>query len=96
MRLFDCLFVKTLTKAIGLEPLYKEALANRAFAHLRKYEFKNSRTLSKNSGVTVMAMKDKVEIPADELSKICSDLNAAYNLGDRMPMIAEAIQKHCQ
>ena len=82
-------------KAIELEPLYKESLSNRAFARLRKYEFKDSRTLSKRQGVTVLASKDKVEIPKEEQEKICSDLNAASGLGDKKPMIIEAIKKYC-
>jgi antitoxin component YwqK of YwqJK toxin-antitoxin module len=88
--------IKDYDKAIELEPLYMEALSNRAFARLRKHEFKNSRTLSKGNGVTVLASKDKVEIPKEEQDKICSDLNAGYNLGDKKDMILEAIKKYCQ
>ena len=82
-------------KAIELEPLYMEAIANRAFARIRKYEFKNSRTLSSNSEVTVMATKDKVEIPADEKIKICNDLNKSIELGDNKDMILDAIKNYC-
>lgn len=88
--------VKDYDKAIELEPLYMEALSNRAFARIRKFEFGNSRTLSKNSGVTVLATKDKVEIPKDEQNKICSDLNKGYELGDRKQMITDAIKKYCE
>lgn len=83
-------------KAIELEPLYMEALSNRAFARLRKYEFKNSLTLSKSSGVTVLAAKDKVEIPKDEQDKICADLNKGVELGDNKPMILDAIKNYCK
>jgi antitoxin component YwqK of YwqJK toxin-antitoxin module len=88
--------IKDYDKAIDLEPLYMEALSNRAFARLRKHEFKDSRTLNKGNGVTVLASKDKVEIPKDEQELICSDLNAGYDLGDKKPMILEAIKKYCQ
>lgn len=82
-------------KAIALEPLYMEALANRAFARIRKYEFKGSRTLSSNSEVTILATKDKVEIPADEKEKICADLNKSVELGDDKDMIFDAIKTYC-
>lgn len=83
-------------KAIALEPLYMEAYSNRGFVRLRKYEMKNSRTLSKGNGVIVLAAKDKVEIPKDELEKMCADLNTGYQLGDTKPMIADAIKNYCQ
>jgi hypothetical protein len=73
-----------------------ESLSNRAFARLRKYEFKDSRTLSKNSGVTVLAAKDKVEIPQEEKIKICSDLKKGLELGDNKPMILDALKKYCE
>lgn len=88
--------IKDYDKAIELEPLYMEALSNRAFARLRKYEFKNSRTLSKSNGVTVVAAKDKVEIPKEEQDKICSDLNKGLQLGDNKPMILDAIKNYCK
>lgn len=88
--------IKDYDKAIELEPLYMEALSNRAFARLRKYEFKNSRTLSKNSGVTVMASKDKVDIPKEESEKICSDLAKGIQLGDNKAMILDAQKTYCQ
>lgn len=83
-------------RAIQLEPYYMESLSNRAFARLRKYEFKNSRTLSKNKYTTVLASKDKVEIPNEELDKICADLNSGFNLGDKKAMIVDAMKKYCQ
>jgi antitoxin component YwqK of YwqJK toxin-antitoxin module len=88
--------IKDYDKAIELEPLYMEALSNRAFSRLRKYEFKNSRTLSKKSGVTVMASKDKVEIPKEELEKICSDLAKGIQLGDNKAMILDAQKTYCR
>jgi antitoxin component YwqK of YwqJK toxin-antitoxin module len=83
-------------RALALEPLYKESLANRAFARIRKYEFRNSRTISKNSGVTVLASKDKVEIPKGELELICKDLKKAHELGDKIEMIEDAIKNYCK
>jgi antitoxin component YwqK of YwqJK toxin-antitoxin module len=83
-------------KAIELEPMYMEAYSNRAFVRLRKYELKNSKTLSKSGGVTVLAAKDKVEIPKDELEKICNDLSKGTQLGDNKPMILDAQKTYCQ
>src|SRR5688500_9357292 len=88
--------IKYYDKAIELEPLYMDALTGRAFARLRNYEFKNSRILSKSSGVTVMASKDKVEVPKDELEKICTDLAKGIQLGDNKPMILDAQKTYCQ
>lgn len=83
-------------KAITLEPLYMEAFSNRAFARIRKYQFKDSRTLSNSNGVTIMAAKDKIDIPKEEKAKICSDLNQGYMLGDRTTMTTDAIKEFCQ
>lgn len=85
-----------LDKAIAIEPLYMEAIANRAFTRLRKYQFKDSRTLSKTKEVTVLAAKDNVPIPKDDLDKICADLNLAYTLGDNKPMILDAMKEYCK
>ncbi|MDB5140281.1 MAG: repeat-containing protein [Mucilaginibacter sp.] len=82
-------------KAIELEPLYMEALANRAFSRIRKYEFKDSRTLTNTKEVTVMAIKDKVKIPVDEKNKICNDLNKSVELGDDKDMVLDAIKNYC-
>jgi antitoxin component YwqK of YwqJK toxin-antitoxin module len=83
-------------KAIELEPLYMEAISNRAFSRLRKYQLKNSRTLSKNKEVTILASKDKVTIPKEDIEKICADLNLGYSLGDRKPMILDALKEYCK
>ncbi|MBC8053649.1 MAG: hypothetical protein H7Y13_11350 [Sphingobacteriaceae bacterium] len=83
-------------KALEIEPLYMKAFTNRAFTRLRKYQLKNSRTLSKSNGVTVLASKDKVDIPAEELAKICNDLNKGYELGDRKEMVLQAIKDYCK
>ena len=83
-------------KAIELEPLYMEAISNRAFARIRKYQFKDSRTLGNTNGVTILAAKDKVDIPKDEKEKICADLNNAYSLGGRNKMIIDAITEFCK
>jgi antitoxin component YwqK of YwqJK toxin-antitoxin module len=83
-------------KAIELEPMYMEAIANRAFVRIRKFEFKGSRTLSQTHGVTVLATKAKVEIPKDELAKICADLKNCYELGDKKDMILDAMKTYCQ
>ncbi|WP_432713419.1 hypothetical protein [Pedobacter sp.] len=81
--------------AIEIEPLYMEAISNRAFARIRKYEFKDQRLLSKNKEVTILAVKDKVVIPKEDLDKICADLNLGYQLGDRVPMLLDAIKQYC-
>lgn len=84
--------IEDYNKALEIEPLHMKALSNRAFARFRKYEFKDSRTLSKTSGVTVMASKDKVEVPKEEQEQICADLMKSYQLGDKKQMIIEAIE----
>ena len=82
-------------KALKFEPFMPFALSNRAFARIRKYQFGNSRTISKNSEVTVLASKDKVPIPKDEQEKICNDLQKAVFLGDKSKMIIVALSNYC-
>ena len=83
-------------KALKLEPFMSFALSNRAFARIRKYQFGNSRTISKNSEVTVLASKAKVPISEEEQVKICNDLQKAVLLGDKSKMITEALSNYCQ
>lgn len=83
-------------KALKFEPLMEFALANRAFARIRKYQFASSRTLSKNKDITILASKDKVPIPGAEQEKICNDLQKAVFLGDKSKMIKEAISDYYQ
>ncbi|MEC5158201.1 hypothetical protein [Chryseobacterium sp. MP_3.2] len=82
-------------KAIEIEPYYDSAIANRAFASIRKYELGVNRKLSGNSEITVLAEKKDIEIPENEKSKICSDLKMAIFLGDRNDMNYEALDKYC-
>lgn len=82
-------------KALQIEPYEYKTYGNRAFARIRKYQFANSRTLSKNSNVTILASKDKVDIPEAEKEKICSDLHEAVYLGDESKMIYEALTDYC-
>jgi tetratricopeptide (TPR) repeat protein len=83
-------------KALRFEPFMAGALSNRAFARIRKYEFGNSRTLSKSKEMTVLASKDPVPVPQAEKEKICSDLQTALFLGTKTKMINEAISTYCQ
>ena len=82
--------------ALKFEPFMGYALANRAFARIRKYQLGNSRTISKNKDVTVLASKDKVPIPGEEQERICSDLMKAVFLGDKSKMITEALSDYCR
>ena len=82
-------------KALMFEPFMEFALANRAFAKIRKHQFKNSRTISKNSEVTILASKDKVFIPEIEQQHICNDLRKAFFLGNKNNMISEALTEYC-
>lgn len=82
-------------KALKFEPFMEFALANRAFARIRKYQFGNNRTILQNSEVTVLSSKEKMSIPRDEQEKICDDLQKAIFLGDKAKMIMEALQTYC-
>jgi tetratricopeptide (TPR) repeat protein len=82
-------------KALTIEPFMAFALSNRAFARIRKYQFGNSRQLSKNSEMEVRASSDKVPVPPEDQVKICNDLQAAISLDDRSAMILEAVQQYC-
>jgi antitoxin component YwqK of YwqJK toxin-antitoxin module len=83
-------------KALIFEPFMEFALSNRAFARIRKYQFANSRTILKNSEVSILASKDKVPIPKDEQEKICNDLQKAVFLGDKSKMITDALMDYCR
>jgi antitoxin component YwqK of YwqJK toxin-antitoxin module len=82
-------------KAIALEPYSIEALGNRAFCRIRKNQIGHSRTISKNSEVTVLASPDKTPLPTDEKEKVCLDLQEAVFLGDPSSMIKEALKEYC-
>ena len=81
-------------KTLQIEPFFTNAYGNRAFTIIRKYEFGDSRTLSKSKDVQVFATK-KVEIPESEIEKICLDLSKAVELGDTNSMVLEAFEKYC-
>ncbi|TKC08283.1 hypothetical protein FA048_14095 [Pedobacter polaris] len=83
-------------KALQLEPFMEFALANRAFARIRKYQFGNSRTLSQSKDITILASKEKVSIPEAEQAKICNDLKKSIFLGNKIKMITEALTEYCQ
>ena len=98
LKLNEMLFdeaIADLNIALTLEPFMVNAIANRAFARIRKHEFGGDRELMKNSEVTVFASKKKGEIPADEKDKICKDLKQAILLGDKVEMVLEAETKYC-
>lgn len=82
-------------KTLQIEPFFTNAYGNRAFTIIRKYEFGDSRTLSKSNDVQVFATK-KIEIPESEIEKICLDLTKAVELGDTNSMILEAYKKYCK
>lgn len=97
--LYDLKFDEALSdcnKSIEIEPLNKDAYSMRAFVRIRKYEMKDSRTLSTNREITVYTIKQNVEIPTEEKTKICSDLRKGYELGDTKQMIIDAIKKYCE
>jgi tetratricopeptide (TPR) repeat protein len=88
--------IADLDKALAIEPFMETALANRAFARIRKFQFGSSRLLSKNNDVEVRASGDKVAIPSADQEKICSDLKKAVILGDKSEMLTEALTNYCQ
>jgi tetratricopeptide (TPR) repeat protein len=99
LELDDLQFDKSIAdfdKALNYEPFLDAAWANRAFARIRKYQLADSRTLSKNNDVTVLASKDKAAIPPEEQEKICSDLKKAIFLGQKSKMILDAMADNCQ
>lgn len=83
-----------LNKTLEIEPYYMNAYANRAFAIIRKYEFKNTRELSGHDDIQMIAAST-VDITEAELALICNDLNKAVSLGDDNYMVVEALKKHC-
>lgn len=86
--------INDFNKVLEIEPFYTYAYANRGIAIMRKYEFKNSRTIKKIEGIQIIAAKE-TEIPETELIKMCNDLNKAVSLGDNNQMVLGALKKHC-
>lgn len=48
------------------------------------------------SYATILAAKDNVPIPPEDLIKICADLNLGYELGDRSPMLLDTKNRYCK
>jgi tetratricopeptide (TPR) repeat protein len=94
MQLFD--FdgaIADLNKALELEPYLDLAYANRAFARIRKYQFKNSRPISRNKAVTVFAESQKIDYPPGDKATIIKDLEKAYFLGDKNEQVVDALHE---
>ncbi len=80
-------------KALQFEPYFKQALANRAFCRIQKYQ--SSREISSNKDITVMAVREKQPIPQSETIKICADLKMAYLLDPGSGMLKSAFSTYC-
>jgi antitoxin component YwqK of YwqJK toxin-antitoxin module len=76
-------------KAISIEPLLHYALIKRAFARIKKYE-------SGGSTNTVIASGTNPFIPANEVEKICADLQLAVYCDVSEKRIADALVKYCR
>ncbi len=81
-------------KALTFEPFLKEALANRAFARIRKNE-SGGREILRNDEVSIIATKGNQKIPGNDLSKICADLRLAILLGDPNKSLTAILNKYC-
>jgi tetratricopeptide (TPR) repeat protein len=88
--------IADLDKALAIEPFMEVALANRAFARIRKYQYGGSRLLSKHNDIEVRASKDKVEIPPADKENICNDLKKAVLLGQKSEMLRQSLMDYCQ
>ncbi len=86
--------ISNFNKAIDIEPYYEFALANRAFARIRKYEFSGNKAFENNE-ITVTTSKKDFQIPEDDLKKVCNDLHQAIFLGDKNEMVLDANDKYC-
>ena len=87
--------IEDYNKTIVIEPLYTEAYANRAFAHIGKHENNNSRKLSDSKEMTVQIAKN-TKLPVATAKKVCSDLKKAIELGDDNLMVFEALEQYCK
>lgn len=81
-------------KAIEIEPLDAYAYTNRAFVLIRQQEFKAARKQSSTEGMQFFGTKN-VEIPEEDIQKICQDLQKANDMGDESRMLLNAISKYC-
>ena len=86
--------IENYNTALRLEPYFEDALANRAFARIRKYQF--GRVLKDNKEVTVITTKTKTEIPENEKIFICNDLKKAILLGNNTDIVLDAEKEYCK
>lgn len=88
--------IKDFDKSLSFEPYAEKTLGNRAFARIRKHQFKASKPLSEDKDASVRIAKDNPGIPADELTLICNDLNLAIYLGEEKEAITDAVKEFCE
>lgn len=86
-------------KALKLEPFLGAALGYRALARLKKYQFINTATFTKEHKLGLLYAWVTVTIPNKEQEKICSDFQQAGLLGINelfgKKIISEAISFYC-
>ena len=83
-------------KVIQLEPLYVEAYTHRAFTRIRKFELEGDRSTREDGDTTNFDYDKKLEIPSSDKEKICYDLKKAFELGDTMKLVVNAIKTFCE
>jgi antitoxin component YwqK of YwqJK toxin-antitoxin module len=88
-------------KLLVIEPLMQQALQQRAMARIRKYEFENSRAISKSNNVTVTATNNVDTMQEKDKEKICADLLRVdllqtINLYGYLRSVTDALLKYCQ
>jgi antitoxin component YwqK of YwqJK toxin-antitoxin module len=86
-------------KALKFEPLMREALAYRGLARLKKYQFVNTESFTKEHKLGLLYAWVTSPIPNEDIEKICTDLQQSVFLEFSAPyskkIIAEAISFYC-
>lgn len=87
-------------RALETEPLMREALLHRGLARIKKHKYAGTKTLPENRADTPLILKDLISVSAEELAKICNDLQQAEYIDPSeyyvMKMVPEPILNFCR
>lgn len=78
-------------KAIKIEPLYEDALLNKALLIISKYD----KGLKYENGDFVFRKKSIIKLPDDEAKIVCDILSKLFEIGDAREIVHKVISSYC-
>jgi len=92
--------IRSLDKALAIEPYIREALLFRGIARIKKYRAIPEHSFPNNPFDIPISIEEFQKIPADELEKVCADLSKADQIdpGDLYvtKYVSDAVLKFCR